>query len=45
MRHEPDTVERLLAIGWWNWPAEKVTRHLDAITGSDLAKLEQAFHA
>ncbi len=44
MRHDHDTVERLLAIGWWNWPAEKVTRHLDAITGSDLAKLEQAFH-
>jgi virginiamycin A acetyltransferase len=42
MRHDADTVERLLAIGWWTWPADKVTRHLEAITGSDLARLEQA---
>ena len=34
------TVARLLAIAWWNWPVEKLTRNLDAVRGGDLAALE-----
>jgi virginiamycin A acetyltransferase len=32
----------LLAIAWWDWPADKITRNLDAIRGSDIARLEAA---
>lgn len=32
---------RLEAIAWWNWPAEKITRHLELITGGDLSALER----
>ncbi|POF34483.1 CatB-related O-acetyltransferase [Roseibium marinum] len=42
LRFDEDTIERLLEIAWWNWPAEKITRHLGAIRGADLARLEQA---
>jgi virginiamycin A acetyltransferase len=42
MRFDPETVRRLLAIAWWNWPADKITRNLDAIRGRDLARLEAA---
>lgn len=41
-RFDADTISRLLAIAWWNWPADKVSRNLDAIRGSDLAALEAA---
>jgi virginiamycin A acetyltransferase len=41
-RFSDDIVERLLAIGWWNWPADKVTRHIAAITGADIEVLEKA---
>lgn len=39
-RFPDETVERLQKIAWWNWPADKISRNLDAITGSDLEKLE-----
>nr|WP_274427006.1 CatB-related O-acetyltransferase [Chelativorans sp. YIM 93263] len=42
MRFDDDTVRRLLDIAWWDWPAEKITRNLDAIRGQDLARLEAA---
>lgn len=41
-RFDDATVERLLAIGWWNWDAEKITRNIGAIRGADLAALEAA---
>lgn len=38
----PDAVvERLLAIAWWDWPVEKVSRHLAAIMAADLDALER----
>jgi virginiamycin A acetyltransferase len=40
MRFDEDTVRRLRAVAWWNWPAEKITRNLDAIRGGDIARLE-----
>jgi virginiamycin A acetyltransferase len=42
IRFDADTVERLLAIAWWDWPVDKVTRNLDAIRGADISRLEQA---
>ena len=41
-RFPPRAVERLLAIAWWNWPAEKITRNLAAIRGGDIEVLESA---
>jgi virginiamycin A acetyltransferase len=40
MRFDDRTIARLLDIAWWNWPAETITAHLDAIRGNDLAALE-----
>jgi virginiamycin A acetyltransferase len=41
-RFDAATVTRLLAVAWWNWPADKITRNLDAIRGADIARLEAA---
>lgn len=41
-RFDPETVRDLLAIAWWDWPIEKITANLEAITGLDLAALKQA---
>ena len=41
-RFGDDIVERLLAIAWWNWPVDKVTRHIGAITGAYIEALEKA---
>ncbi len=41
-RFDEKTVARLLAIAWWDWPADKITRNLGAIRGADLAALEAA---
>ena len=32
-RFEPATVQRLLALRWWDWPLEKITRHVALLTG------------
>ena len=42
MRFDRQTVERLMAVAWWDWPVEKITRNLDAIRGADIKRLEQA---
>jgi virginiamycin A acetyltransferase len=34
-------VERLLALAWWDWPRDKITRNLAAISGADLDALER----
>lgn len=41
-RFDRRTVERLLAAAWWDWPADKIGRNLDAIRGADIAALEAA---
>jgi virginiamycin A acetyltransferase len=41
-RFDAGTTRRLMAIAWWNWPVDKITRNLNAIRGSDIAKLEAA---
>ena len=41
-RFPPETVAALEQIAWWNWPVEKITRHLKAIVSADLAALQAA---
>lgn len=38
-RFDEATVEALLAIRWWDWPAETILRHVDLIRGGDIAAL------
>jgi len=42
MRFDARTVKRLLAIAWWDWPVDQITRNLDAIRGAEIARLEAA---
>ena len=41
-RFDEASIERLLAIRWWDWPVEAIMRHVAAIRGADLARLEAA---
>ncbi|MBE7381175.1 MAG: CatB-related O-acetyltransferase [Leptolyngbya sp. SIO1E4] len=41
-RFDEDTIAALLAIQWWNWDIEKITRNLKAICGSDIEALRHA---
>ena len=41
-RFDDETVERLLRLAWWDWPADKIDRNLNAIRGADIAALEAA---
>jgi virginiamycin A acetyltransferase len=42
MRFDEKTVERLLAIAWWDWPIEKITQNVRLIMAGDVDGLEQA---
>lgn len=42
VRFRPDEVERLLAVAWWDWPIELITKHVRTITSGDIDALEQA---
>ncbi len=35
-------IQELLQIQWWNWPVEKISQNLAAITGTDMAALRRA---
>lgn len=41
-RFDEKTIKRLLAIAWWDWPTDKITRNIDAIRGGDIKALEAA---
>ncbi|WP_062111309.1 CatB-related O-acetyltransferase [Aureimonas sp. AU40] len=41
-RFSPEIVDRLLAVAWWNWPVERITKNLAAIRGADIDALERA---
>ncbi|EJS87809.1 VatB [Pasteurella multocida subsp. multocida str. Anand1_buffalo] len=32
-RFSPEKIEQLLALKWWDWEIEKITRNLDFLTG------------
>ncbi len=42
LRFAETTIERLLHIAWWDWPLQKITRHLTAIRGADIGAIERA---
>ena len=42
MRFPPETIARLKAIAWWDWPIEKILAHEAEIVGADLDALERA---
>lgn len=42
MRFDDGTIERLLAVAWWDWPVEKVTANIRDIMAGDVAALETA---
>jgi virginiamycin A acetyltransferase len=41
-RFDDATIKRLLAIRWWNWPAERIARNVELLRGGDLEALEKA---
>ena len=41
-RFEQAVIDELLQLAWWDWPAEKITRNLEAIVGGDLSALREA---
>ena len=42
MRFAPEVVAALLAIRWWDWDADRIARHIDAIQGADIDALRRA---
>ena len=40
-RFDDDTVARLNAIAWWDWPIETITRSVGLIRGHDVDALER----
>jgi virginiamycin A acetyltransferase len=40
-RFDEDTIARLLALQWWNWDIDKISRNLDKITGLNIEALEK----
>ena len=41
-RFSDPEINRLLALRWWDWPAEKIAANLDAIQSGNLKALCQA---
>ncbi|MCB0518772.1 MAG: CatB-related O-acetyltransferase [Lewinellaceae bacterium] len=39
-RFPEEHIERLLNLRWWDWPLEKLTRHVQDLTGNNIACLE-----
>ena len=38
-RFSDDTIQKLLELEWWNWPIEKITKHVHDLTGGNVDKL------
>lgn len=41
-RFTDEIVNELVAIKWWDWPVDKITRNLPAIVGVDIFTLKHA---
>ena len=41
-RYGDEDVTRLLAVAWWDWPVEHITRHVRTIMAGDIDQLEAA---
>jgi virginiamycin A acetyltransferase len=38
-RFDPETIAKLLEIKWWDWPVEKITANIKALSSGDLEAL------
>lgn len=38
-RFSAEVIAELERIAWWDWPADRITTHLEAIVGADIARL------
>ncbi|MFA9440470.1 Vat family streptogramin A O-acetyltransferase [Uliginosibacterium sp. sgz301328] len=38
-RFSPDDIAMLEALAWWDWPIDRITRHLQVIAAGDVAAL------
>lgn len=38
-RHSERDIEALLQLRWWDWPVERITRHVRLIAGNDVSAL------
>ncbi|RXR06020.1 Vat family streptogramin A O-acetyltransferase [Pseudoxanthomonas composti] len=41
-RFDPEQVQALQALAWWDWPIERITACLPLIVGGDIAALQRA---
>ncbi|MFF0739652.1 antibiotic acetyltransferase, partial [Streptomyces sp. NPDC004111] len=41
-RYEEKDIARLLAVAWWDWPAEHLTAHVRTLMSGSVAELEAA---
>jgi virginiamycin A acetyltransferase len=41
-RFSDDDIEKLLALRWWDWDAEKITRNLQYLTEPNIEKILNA---
>ncbi len=41
-RQPPEAIERLRRLAWWDWPVDRITRHVRAIASGDVDALEAA---
>lgn len=39
LRFEQAIIDELLKLAWWNWSSEKISKNIEAISGSDLNNL------
>lgn len=40
-RYDDETVNCVLSLRWWDWPAEVIEAHVDATSGADLEVLQR----
>ena len=40
-RFDEETIDLLERMRWWDWPVEKITRHLELLTSNDLPALRR----
>lgn len=41
-RYDAADIARLLAVAWWDWPVQHITRHVRTIMSGAVADLEEA---
>jgi len=45
MRFDDETIKRLLAVAWWDWPLDLITENVAAVMSKDVFALELALAA